>query len=91
MSVIAHSYNNPYRIWRCPACGNPSGRAGHINAECAAKPVEYVRADTTQGAVEALEKIGGGNSERIRMSAEMAFQVARSALERVGIDPRGGQ
>jgi hypothetical protein len=57
MAVPAHSYNSPYRIWRCPACGNPSGRAGHINAECApAKPVEYVRADTTRGAVEALHE-----------------------------------
>lgn len=83
MDVFAHwrcpecgLFDGPVTLGRCDACVNE--RDELVDVE------EFLPASQLRGAVEALEKIGGGNSERIRMSAEMAYQVARSALDAIG-------
>jgi hypothetical protein len=91
MSVIERPERAPDRMWRCPNCGRPCGRAGHITERCDGKSIEYVRADIHLGAVEALA--------RVRRYAESLQDKPRSTAQFIGreivrvIDnpARGGQ
>jgi hypothetical protein len=73
MSVIERPERAPDRMWRCPNCGRPCGRAGHITERCDGKSIEYVRADIHRGAVEALR----GIAERTDVPADFANAVVR--------------